>query len=195
MNLTGLFKDLPTLETDRLLLRKISPEDADDFFEFASDLQVALYTTWNPHQSVEQSRQTIKSILAKYETGEPGAWGITLKTSPKLIGYCGLSHWEPDHRKASLFYFLERAYWGQGLVTEAVRALLDFGFERMDLNRIGANGHPANRATFKVLAKAGLQYEATYRQDFIKNGEYEDSEIWSILRREWEIIHNINTNQ
>lgn len=195
MDLTGLFKDLPTLETGRLLLRKISLDDASDFFEFASDPEVAIYTTWNPHQSIEQSRKTIDSILARYEAGAPGAWGITLKPSPKLIGYCGLSHWEPAHRKANLFYFLGRPYWGQGLVTEAVQALLDFGFNRLDLNRVEANGHPENRATFKVLAKAGLQYEATYRQDFIKNGLYEDSEIWSILRREWEIIHNINTNQ
>jgi [ribosomal protein S5]-alanine N-acetyltransferase len=94
--------------------------------------------------------------------------------------------WAPEHARAEMAYVLARSHWGRGLMTEAVRAVIRFGFERMGLNRIEARCISENAASARVMEKAGMTYEATFRQrEFIK-GEYRDMKVYSVLRREWE---------
>lgn len=180
-----VFADLPSVETDRLLLRRATMVDAADMFEYASDAEVARYTTWEPHASIEESRMFLEFLLHRYSGGEVAEWGVVHKADNKLIGTCGFSMWNPYNARAEVAYAMARPYWGQGLMTEAVRAVLDFGFVRMALNRIEARCLPANIGSARVMEKAGMQYEGLLREQMYAKGRYHDLKMYSILRREW----------
>ncbi len=124
------FVDLPEIQTERLLLRKVTPGDAEDMLAYISDPEVARHTTWEPYDSIEQVRDHLRSVISNYERGEPANWGVTLRESGRLIGMCGFmaGSWEPEYARASLGYAIAREYWDRGLTTEAVRAAIAFGF-------------------------------------------------------------------
>lgn len=189
MEVSDFYKDLPQLETARLILRKITEQDAGDFFEYASDHQVALYTSWLPHQTIEETQNLIRNFIEGYQTGRVSPWGIQFKADGKFIGTIGFSNWQIAHDRAEIYYSIARAYWGQGLVTEAVRTVIDFGFTRMKLNRIEAYGAPENVATYKIMRKMGMQYEGLMREDIWKGDHFEDSQVWAVLRRDWSNPH------
>jgi [ribosomal protein S5]-alanine N-acetyltransferase len=114
----GVFADLPELETERLLLRKMRLDDAQAMFAYASDPEVTRYVLWETHPLVEDS-----------ERGEFGGWGVVLKGSGAFVGTCGVDvGYAPEHARAELGYVLSREHWGKGLVLEAVRAVIRFGF-------------------------------------------------------------------
>ena len=183
-----VFSDLPTLETERLVLRKMRLDDAEDLFEYACDPEVSIYTTWSPHQSVQDSQEFLLRILSLYESGHLADWGIEHKADGKFIGTCGFAVWEPYHSKAEIGYAMSRQYWGQGLMTEAARRVIDFGFENMQLNRVEARCMVENIGSARVMEKSGMTYEGILREHMYAKGRYNDLKIYSILRREWEAI-------
>ena len=181
-----VFADLPTLETERLVLRRMRLEDASDLFEYASDPEVSLYTTWYPHQSIDDSREFLTRILSLYENTQLADWGIVHKADAKFIGTCGFADWSPYHSRAEIGYAMSRKYWGQGLMTEAARRVIDFGFENMQLNRVDARCMIENIGSARVMEKSGMTYEGILREHMYAKGRYDDLKIYSILRREWE---------
>lgn len=155
--------DLPeqflTLQTPRLILRKLAIADAEDVFAYTSDPQVTTYTLWDVHQSIEDTYKYLNDIaLELYRSGMGITWGIIEKKSGKLIGTCSL-HSTPAHRRAELGYTLARDYWGQGLMTEAAKSAIAFGFHVMQLLRIQAYCAVENKASARVLEKAGMEFE------------------------------------
>jgi len=100
------------------------------------------------------------------------------------VGACGFVGWSPEHARAEMGYVLNRRYWGRGLVLEAVRAMISFGFERMDLNRVEARCVAENTASARVMEKAGMAYEGTLRQREFLKGVYRDMKLYAILRGE-----------
>ncbi|MCT7984679.1 GNAT family N-acetyltransferase [Laspinema sp. A4] len=182
----SLYPDLPTLESDRLILRKMSLEDAPDLFEYASDPEVAKYTTWHPHQSLEDSHIFLNSILKKYQNHECFDWGIVHKADIKLIGTCGLVNWVLPHYHAEIGYALSQRYWGQGYMTEAVQALLAFGFQKTDLNRIQGRCKLANRPSARVMEKVGMKFEGILRQQMFIKGSFHDMNLYALVRKDWE---------
>jgi len=180
------FVDLPEIQTERLLLRKVTPGDAEDMLAYISDPEVARHTTWEPYDSIEQVRDHLRSVISNYERGEPANWGVTLRESGRLIGMCGFmaGSWEPEYARASLGYAIAREYWDRGLTTEAVRAAIAFGFNHLSLNRIEARCIAENTASERVMQKAGLSYEGTLRDYVFRKGAYRDYKVYSILRRE-----------
>jgi ribosomal-protein-alanine N-acetyltransferase len=181
-----LFADLPEIETQRLLLRKMRLDDAEAMFAYASDPAVTRYVLWDTHRSIEDSESFLRLAIEGYERGDFGGWGVILKDSGAFIGTCGLdAGYAPEHARAELGYVLSREYWGKGLMPEAVRAIIAFGFARVELNRIEARCIAANIASARVMEKAGMTYEGTLRErEFIK-GAYRDMKLYSILRREY----------
>jgi ribosomal-protein-alanine N-acetyltransferase len=181
-----VFADLPEIETQRLLLRKMRLDDAEAMFAYASDPAVARHVLWETHRSIEDSESFLRLAIEGYERGDFGGWGVILKDSGAFIGTCGLdAGYAPEHARAELGYVLSREYWGKGLMPEAVRAIIAFGFARVDLNRIEARCIAANLASARVMEKAGMTYEGTLRErEFIK-GAYRDMKLYSILRREY----------
>jgi ribosomal-protein-alanine N-acetyltransferase len=180
-----ILKDLPTLETERLILRKMAPSDAEAVFAYASDREVTRYVIWETHRTVEDSRAFLEFESSKRESGGEPEWGIVYKGDHCFVGTCGIVSWEPDHARAELGYVLSRDYWGRGLMVEAVRAVISFGFQRMDLNRIEARCTAENVASARVMEKAGMVYEGTLRQREVIKGAYRDVKVYAILRREF----------
>ncbi|MBW4494589.1 MAG: GNAT family N-acetyltransferase [Oscillatoria princeps RMCB-10] len=181
----GIFGELPALETDRLLLRKMTMEDAADMFEYASNPDVAKFTTWRAHKSVEDSELFLRAVMDEYRKHEPSSWGIEEKFERKLIGTCGFANWSPSDFRGEIGYALSRKYWGKGYMTEAVRAAIDFGFRTLQLNRIEARCEIKNIASARVMEKAGMRFEGILRQHAFYKGAFRDLKMYSILRKEW----------
>jgi ribosomal-protein-alanine N-acetyltransferase len=138
------------------------------------------------HRSVEDSDAFLRFAVEGYERGDVGGWGVVLKDSGAFVGTCGVDvNYAPEHARAELSYVLSLEHWGKGLMPEAVRAVIRFGFGRMGLNRIQARCMAENTASARVMEKAGMTYEGTLREpEFIK-GAYRDMKIYTILRREF----------
>ena len=170
--------DLPeqflTLQTPRLILRKIVIEDAEDIFAYASDPQVSTYTLWAAHHSINQTYEYLNNLVFQtYRAGAGMYWGIVEKESSKLIGTCSL-HNTPIHRRAEMGYVLSRDYWGKGLMTEAAKAAIAFGFHVMQLLRIQAYCAVENIGSTRVLEKSGMQFEGIlHNYVFTKNRSWD----------------------
>jgi len=176
--------EIPRLETKRLVLRRMLPDDAADVFTYASDPEVAAQTTWEAHRTLDDSREFIGRVMSWYADGFGGPWGLELKETGQLIGTCGMAI-TPQHARAELGYALGRAWWGQGLMTETVTEAIRYGFEELGLNRIEARCIPANLGSARVMEKSGMTCEGTIREQVYVKGSFDDLRLFSILRREW----------
>jgi ribosomal-protein-alanine N-acetyltransferase len=168
------------METPRLILRKLTLNDAAAMFEYASARIVTKYLWWKPHKSSRDSRKRIRRAIEGRLT-----WGIVLKEENKLIGDIAFTRFEPWHNTAKFGYVLSPRYWNRGLATEAVKAIVKFGFTRLGLQKIYARCWAENRASARVLEKGGLQLEGTLRQDTFCRGKWHDIKVYSSLRNEF----------
>lgn len=185
MEIEDIFSDLPVLETQRSRLRKLRLDDAQDLFEYACDPEVAKYTTWTAHESIEDSEYFLELVIEEYKNREVSSWGIEHKADQKLIGTCGFVSCTLDDNRAEIGYALSRKYWGKGYMTEVVREIIAFGFCVMQLNRIEARCKLENMASARVMEKVGMKYEGILRQHLFVKGAYHDLKMYSILRQEW----------
>lgn len=176
---------MPTLETPRLRLRKLSMRDAQDIFDYSQDPQVARYVLWEAQTSLSEARSYIRFMLRKYRLGEPASWGIEWKETGRIIGTIGFMWIQRDNAAAEVGYSLSRAYWNRGIMTEALSALLRYGFRSMNLNRIEAQHETENPASGAVMRKCGMQREGTLRQRLLNKGRFVDVELYAILRRDF----------
>lgn len=172
----------PALETSRLRIRPYSDADIAELLPLIGTREVAATTLRIAHPYTEQDARDFFE-LAK----EPGKlWlAITLRADGRQIGGIGLRI-EPQHQHAELGYWLGVAYWGQGYATEAAREMLRYGFEELGLHRIFATHFKHNAASGRILKKIGMHYEGCQREHLLKWREFVDSEMYGILRREWE---------
>lgn len=184
LKIEDVFGDLPEIETPRLLLRKLKPEDAADMFEYASDPEVARDVTWEPHRSIEDSRGFINSVLQKYANKQTSEWGLVLKETGRLVGTCGFVWWKPEHARAEFGYALSSKYWGRGLMTEAAAAVMDFAFDKMKLHRLEARCIITNTASEKVMLKNGMKYEGLMRDVVYEKGGFKSLKVYSMLESE-----------
>lgn len=176
------FRDLPTLHTERLTLRRMIPHDAGDMYAYSRDPEVARYMLWEAHQSLRDSQNFLRFVQERYSRGDPAAWGLVERESGAFIGSCGLQeNWIPEHSRAEIGYVLSREHWGRGLMTEAVSAVIRVAFERLGLNRVEARCIAGNEASMRVLEKAGMSYEGTSRSSHFVKGEFRDLHHYSIL--------------
>lgn len=178
----NVYHDLPVLETARTVLRKISIRDDYDIFTYCSDEEVAKYTTWYAHASLEDSRGYIERILQRYSQQRVAPWGIQDKASEKLIGTCGFVSWDVHHAKAELGYAISRDFWGQGYMTEVVKRIIDLGLNQMDLVRIEARCHPDNVGSSRVMEKSGMQFEGLLRKSIYTKGVHQDLKMYALVK-------------
>ena len=172
----------PRLETERLVLRALTPDDAAAIFAYASDPEVARYMVWEAHRSVGDTEAFMDLTMGRYESGDAPDWGMVYKGDGRLVGTSGFVGWEREHDRAEVGYVLHRGYWGMGLAAEALGAMVSFGFGRMDLNRIEARCVAENTASARVMEKAGMSYEGTMRGRELLKGEYRDMKMYAILK-------------
>ncbi|MGI6207347.1 MAG: GNAT family N-acetyltransferase [Anaerolineae bacterium] len=179
------FVNLPHLNTERLILRPMQPDDVQAVYDYASDPEVARYTAWTAHQSLLESRAFVNLVLEQYARGEPAPWGLVHRGDGKLIGTCGFVAMVPEHGRAELGYAMGRPYWGQGYMTEAARAVIAYAFSNLDLNRIEAMCDCENVASARVLEKCGMRFEGILRDYVYIKGYYRSVRMYAILREDW----------
>jgi RimJ/RimL family protein N-acetyltransferase len=172
----------PTLETARLRLRPYCEADIAELLPLIGTREVAATTLRIPHPYTEQDAKAFL-VLAQ----EPGKiWlAISLRSDGRQIGGIGL-RLDEQHRHAELGYWLGVPYWGKGYATEAAREMLRYGFEDLHLHRIYASHFKHNLASGRILVKLGMRYEGCQREHVCKWDEFLDSELYGVLRREWE---------
>jgi len=185
MDISAFLIDMPVLYTNRLILRKIKLSDAADIYEYASDPEVTKYVAWDVHKSIKDTKKYIKLMKKKYKTQIIGDWGIVLKENNKMIGSCGFVAWNRQHDYAELGYVLSKQYWNRGIMTEAIKKVMDFGFSKMKLNRIEAYHLIDNVASEKVMIKSGMVNEGVVKQKFLANGIYNDAKLYAIVKEDF----------
>lgn len=188
MDLKTLFTPFPVLTTPRLLLRALHPADLNDLFEYASDAEIDRFTPWEHYASLQEAQADLDRYLKQYETSGFGVWGIEHQADQKLIGITNFGMVQREDLRAEMGYTIARQYWGQGYATEAVRAVIQFGFERMGLVRIEAVVLPENLASSKVIRKAGMQFEGLLRKYQVWKGQPSDLEMYAIVKDQVEAI-------
>ena len=188
MNLSVVFDTFPRLETERLVLRELRAVDAESLFAVLGDEEVVEFYDDEVFRDISQARDQIEAWAAGYQGRRSVRWGITQVDHDELLGTCGYYGFHRLHKRAGIGYELARSFWRQGIMTEALSAILAFGFKRVGLNRIEAVVMPENEGSVKLLEGLGFQQEGVLR-------EYEhwgdkgrvDLMMFSCLRRDFEV--------
>ena len=180
-------KGTHTLESPRLLLRRITAEDAQPMFDnWASHSDVTKFLSWPAHTSVEVTKAVINSWLPCYEQADYYQWVIVLKangTAP--IGMISVVNLSDHIQKAEIGYCLGKQWWHKGIMSEALNTVIDFLFTQVGMNRIEAKHDPNNPHSGGVMQKCGMRYEGTSRASFRNNQGICDSAHYAILRSDW----------
>lgn len=174
----------PTLRTARLRLRPFTDGDADVLFALHSNARVLRYWDAPPWTEGVRAERFIAACRQMAAEGSGARLAMDRLTDGVFLGWCSLTRWNPVYRSASLGYCLDDAAWGHGYATEAARALLQWAFETVDLNRVQAETDTRNIASARVLEKCGFVREGTLRENCVVNGEVSDSWVFGLLRRD-----------
>lgn len=150
-------------ETERLVLRPWSVEDAESLYEYAKDSEVGPIAGWPAHTSVDNSREIIKNVLEIPET-----YAVCLKADNKAIGSIGLLIGEKSNIKiadneAEIGYWIGVPFWGQGLIPEAVKVLMEYAFEELKMKKLWCGYFDGNEKSKRVQEKCGFQYQFTHK--------------------------------
>jgi [ribosomal protein S5]-alanine N-acetyltransferase len=182
MNVEEIFGDLPILQTERLILRKITLDDLDDMYSYCSNDEVSKFVTWDTHKRVTDTKDYVEFVLDQYTNKKIAPWGIEYKENGKLVGTIDFVTWEPNHKTAEIGYVISQDYWGEGITTEAAKELIKFGFETMDLVRIQARCFEENIGSERVMKKAGMSFEGILRKAMYVKGNHQNLKIYSIIK-------------
>lgn len=176
--------DTPSLDTERLLLRRFGPADEADVFRYCRDPEVARLTSWEPHQSLDDTRRFLGWALARYDEAVGGPWAMQLRETGEVVGAIGLTVIWP-HLRGEIGYWIARPLWRHGLTTEASRAIFRYAFDDLELNRVEARCEVENAASERVMQKLGMTFEGTLRQQVYAKGRFRDMKLYSLLQDEW----------
>ena len=174
-----------TISTSRLTLRFLNEADLPSAYDIFSNPEVMRYWAYPAWTDPAQAQQWLIRIQDGYQTGDALQLGIERDTDQILVGTCTLFQFHAASRRAEIGYALGRRYWGLGYMHEALQALLQHAFDRLDLNRLEADIDPRNLASARTLERLGFQKEGYLRERWIVNDEVSDTALYGLLRREW----------
>ncbi|MGD6830632.1 GNAT family N-acetyltransferase [Sutcliffiella halmapala] len=177
----------PRLETERLFLEKFKHGDAQKVFDhWISDERVTDNRVNAAHKTVAETMMRVDNIISQYEKEDFCYWAVKLKDSGELIGEIDLYDFDQATGNCEVSFSLGYRWWNQGYGTEALRAVVEFGFRHMNLHKIAAAHNTDNPASGRIMSKAGMVQEGIVR-DMIRNfkGQYKDCAIYGILRGEF----------
>ena len=181
-----IFAKIPVLQTERLTLRAIRRSDCRDMYEYAKEPCVTRYLLWDVHPDMDYTVRYVDYVISRYRTGEFTDWAITLTETGKMIGTCGFTRIDADHKKAEVGYVLNPVYWGKGIAAEAVSAVLGFAFSRLALHRVEAKFIRGNDRSLRVMEKCGMRFEGYQRGAMQIKGAFCDIGYAAILREEYD---------
>jgi len=179
----NVFSSFPYLTSSRLVYRNITPDDSESLYIIRTNEVVMRYMDTHAMKSLSEAEKLVKSIRESFKSGTGINWGIEEKSSKTLLGYFGFWRIEENHCRGEVGYALHPDSWGKGYMQEAMKTLVRFGFKHLNLHSIEANVNPENINSMKLLEKIGFKKEAFFRENFLFNGEFKDSIIYSLLER------------
>lgn len=183
INLDNVFDSFPCVETPRLVLREMRPTDRNAIYHLYGNAEVVRYYDVGQFNNVEQADHLIARLNQRFIDRKAIRWGITERGGlDRVIGTCGFNLFDVRSHYAEIGYDMHPAFWGQGISTEAVGAMLRFGFYNIGLNRIEACVMGGNGASIAVLTKLGFRYEGILHQRGFWKGKYHDLEWYALLR-------------
>lgn len=176
--------DMPCVETERLFLRPMEEDDVCDMFAYMSNPQVMKYLSLKPHVDIEETWRSMHGYYLNWEKrGVPTVWAMVHKEDDKVIGNLEIHTIEDDI--GEIGYLLHEEYWNQGLMREALRALVQTGFSHVGLRRIEAYVAKEHKASITVLKHCGFVQEGMLRQGaMLSDGKYHDMILLSILQED-----------
>ena len=175
-----------TITTDRLILRRLEVADAPAMYRnWASDEEVTKYLMWPYHKSVEDSESVIASWIPRYEDPEFYLWAIVPKENNEPIGTIAVVKQHDHIKMAHIGYCIGRAWWHQGIMSEALAGVMAFLFNEVGVNRIESRHDPRNPNSGKVMQKCGMRYEGTLRQGDHNNLGICDAAMYALLAEEY----------
>jgi ribosomal-protein-alanine N-acetyltransferase len=185
--LTVEFNPLPILSTERLVLREVRKTDAAFIFSMRSNPEVMKYVDKPLMQDISEAEEFVDRVASALEQNTGITWAVALSENEQMIGTLGF--WRIDHfnHRAEVGYTLQPEFQGQGLMQEAFRKMLDYGFETCQFHSVEGNVNPANDQSIRLLEKNGFVREALFRENYYFDGKFLDSAIYSLLRADYVI--------
>ena len=179
-------KGTKEIETPRLILRPFVMEDAPAMYRnWASDSEVTKFLTWPTHSSEAVSAMVLADWTEQYADPRYYQWAIVLRETEEPIGSIAAVNLDDSVEKAEIGYCIGRKWWHRGIMSEALKAVVDYFFEDVGMNRVEAKHDPKNPHSGGVMKKCGMTFEGTARQDGRNNQGICDLSRWAILRSEW----------
>lgn len=179
-----VFCTFPNLESERLVFRNFKNSDAKDIYYLKTDSRVMKHMDSTKHKSLDDSLKVIKKNQSSFNDKSGINWAIIEKSTNKFIGYFGFWRLFRDNCRGEVGYSLKPEYWGKGYMFEAMSTLIDFGFKKLHLHSIEANINPNNQNSEKLLVKFGFKKEAYFRENYLFEGVFLDSVIYSLLEND-----------
>lgn len=184
---------LPTMTTSRLTLREMKLTDSSDMYEYAKRSEVTRFLLWREHPNEAYTKNILKRIRMHYRSNSYYDWAIIYNGSENddvtladyrghMIGTCGFASVDTENNVGELGYVLHPIFWGNSIIVEAAKRVIDYGFNELGLNRIEARYIIGNTASRRVMEKLGMKFEGTLRSSMLIKGMYRDIGICSILK-------------
>jgi ribosomal-protein-alanine N-acetyltransferase len=175
---------VPSFETKRLVLRNIKKEEIPFILKHFGRDEVNEFSDYDSITKMEEAEEFYEKF---FKPDRPLGFRqvIVLKETDELIGTIGLFRWSMKDKRAEIGYDLVPEFWGQGIMTEALGPILEFGFDKMGLNRIDATSNTENIRSHRVLEKAGFKKEGVMREKYFYKGKFQDDAIYSLLMVDW----------
>lgn len=181
----------PVLETNDLIIKEIEFKDARDMYEYASLPEVGPMAGWETHTSVRYSRMIIRMQREKNKGNIPAVFAIHLKDSGKMIGTCELYAFSTDDKSAELGYTISPYYQNRGYATQAAKAMMEFGFNSIKLDRIICTTFPNNLASKRVIEKCDFRFVREKKNGYVLyDGTIHDLLVYELTKKEYEELNN-----
>ncbi len=186
---------LPTIPTERLRLRSLTPGDVPALAAIFGDSEVCRFWSHAALADVAAAQALYDNIMRFFAARSLFQWGIAERESNAVVGTCTLAALSSEHRRAELGFALARASWGRGYIAEALPALVGFAFETLDLHRLEADVDPRNERSIRAIERLGFKREGYLRERYHVNGELQDAVLYGLLRRDWVGPHAAKSSQ
>ena len=179
------FRTIPTLETERLILRKILPCDENDMYEYSRDPETSKYLLWEPHASRSYTRAHIRYLQDAYNRASFFDWALIEKESGKMIGTCGFTEIYEREKRAEIGYVIAPAFHRRGFAPEALKKVMEYGFLTLGLTKLSGRFMEDNEASRTILERFGFQNDTVRNESIFKRGKKERIFTYSLTKDQY----------
>ena len=177
----AVFNEFPMLHSDRLTMRDIRPGDAEAIYNMRSNGRVNQFIPRPNMTASEDAKILVEKTIGAYQNKQAIGWAGVLRKNEEIIGTCGFNSIEPQNRRAEIGGEMATEYWGKNIAIEAVRLIIRFGFETMNLHTIEAKVSPENRGAVFVLEKLGFKKEAHFKDRVFHKNRFSDMAVYTLF--------------